>query len=155
MKSNKWINFVKEYSKKHNISYAYAISQKSVRDAYYGRTNTTPSPQTKGGTILPTPKIVHRQETIERSMLPTARKVTKQERIDKIKSPFGFKIKSKSRFKRILKTLNLEELEELLENSALPPDYKTLVRQEIATRQNNNNNNNNDNDNNDNNIIIV
>jgi hypothetical protein len=41
MKPNKWIAFVKEYSKKHNISFGCAITQQSVRDAYYGKTTTT------------------------------------------------------------------------------------------------------------------
>lgn len=61
MKSNKWIEFVKEYSKKHNISYACAITQKSVRDAYYGRTNTTPSPQVEKQKKRITPTLITQQ----------------------------------------------------------------------------------------------
>ncbi len=34
MHNNKWINHVKEFAKKHNISYACALSHKDLKEGY-------------------------------------------------------------------------------------------------------------------------
>jgi hypothetical protein len=69
MTTNKWVEFVRKWAKKHNQSYMCAASKQKCRDAYHAA-NPKRSTQKKRTTLSPTTrKTRHNKTKVQRELL--------------------------------------------------------------------------------------
>ena len=67
--SNKWVNFVRTWAKKHNQTYMCAASNQKCRDAYHAKYPKNKS-QKKRATLSPTSRKTRQNKTkVQRELL--------------------------------------------------------------------------------------